>query len=128
MTLTLDGAAAKGYKELVTHFVSNTQHLMVQAGFDYGTSGIVPDWTSMKGKRVQPIMLHFPSLITARGFYFQYKDLEWESDNGTQTLVVRLKHDKLDKEVLDPAVRLAVSTSALVTPALMSQIGHQIAV
>ena len=124
--ICLDNAPAKEYKNLVTQFLSMAQNSMVECGFDFGTSGIIAEWSKMRRKRVGPVPVVFPSIVTARGFHFQFKDMEWESDNGTQTIIVRLQHLMFDNELLDPQVRLVVNTVPKVTPQTLNNITNRI--
>ena len=120
--IRLVNATAKHYRALIASLVSSVQNSMVKQVFDFGTSGIVVDWASVKRKRSNPITLKFPSVITARAFHYQYKDFEWESEEGTQTIILDLRHEAFDIEMRDSRVRLAVSSFKEITPDAMKSI------
>ena len=90
-------------------------------------SGIICDWATLRQKEAKCVKITFPSMVTARAFHYQFKDMEWESDNGTQTILIRLHHVKFDTELFDPQVRLAVNTCGQVTPHLINSIVGRIA-
>lgn len=118
----MESAPRKEYEQLVTNLLSTAQHNMTQSGFDFGTGRIVAQWPAVKRKKVGPVKLNFPSVTLARAFHYQYKDGEWDSDTGAHTILIRLKHDQFDREMLDPATRVAVGSVPAITPLLVRQI------
>ena len=95
---------------------------MVKNGFDFGSSGIIVEWVAMKRNRAGPVTIRFPTLELARAFHYQYKDFEWDSDAGSQTVVIELQHDAFDMEMRDPKIRLAVSSTKDLTPEMVKSI------
>ena len=124
--LCLKNASSKNDRELVAVVLSSAQNSMTQEGFDFATSGITADWAAMKRKRAGPIQVTFPNLTVARAFHNKFKDDEWESDDGTQTIIVHLKHEVFDQELCKPHVRRAISNVSAITPALIKSIGSGI--
>ena len=118
----LMNASAKSYKELMAVLLSSAQNTMTQNGFDFGTSGIVAEWTKMKRKRSGPVTVTFPSVAIARAFHYSYQDYEWESHDCTQTVIVQLKHETFEAEMQNPRVRLAIGTNKKLTPDMVRSI------
>ena len=108
--------------------MGSVQDNMRNNGFDFGTSSILAQWNTMKKKRSGPATLTFPCVATARGFFYQYKDYEWEGDNGTQTLIIRLHHATFDAELLQPDVRLLLSKSFHVTATMVNSVASSLSV
>ena len=119
--ISLQNASSKECQRLIPALLSAAQTKMSEAGFDFGNTGIIPEWASMNRRRATRVCAVFPNVLVARAFHYQYKDMEWESASGTQTMIIRLKHDIFDNELLDPRIRVAVSTSTI-TPAMISAI------
>ena len=95
---------------------------MTERGFDFCGSGIQADWNNMNKKKSSPVTIRLPSVLVARAFHYQYKDFEWQGDNGTQTIIIRLKHDLFDRELLTPQIRLIVNTTSNITPELVNSV------
>ena len=100
--MSLQNAPAKAYKQLVSTLLSTAQSNMADKGFEFGSSGIVADWTTMRKRRTGPVTIKFPNILLARAFHYQFKDYEWESDNDTQTIIIRLQNELFDAEMVDP--------------------------
>ena len=123
--LTLQGAPHKRYKEFIHDLLSSAQSHLQSNGFTFSV-GIVADWNSMKKKRNGPVTVQFPDLLTARGFHYQYKDYEWESSDGAQTMIIRLGNEMFDEESARPHVRTAVASAPHVTPAMVTSLGRSV--
>ena len=113
--LSLQNASSKMYKELITTLLSSAQHAMTQDGFAVGTLGIIAEWSSMRRRRAGLVKVTFPSATGARAFHYKHKDYEWASDDGTQTMIVHLKHDIIDQELCSVSIRRALGSMSKVT-------------
>ena len=113
---------AKSYKHHVTVLLGSAKDCMTKNGFDVGTSGIIANWTAPRRKRTGPVTVSFPSVPLARAFHYQYKGFEWESEEGTQTVIIELQHATFDAEMCDPRVRLAVATAKDISPDMLRSI------
>ena len=120
--LKLRNASAKNYSQLVKSLLRYVQNAVVHEGFDFGSSGIILDWSVIKRKRAGPVASAFPSVELVRSFHYQYKDFEWDSEDGSQTIIIELQHVVFDKEMCDPRVRLAVSSVKALTPSMVKSI------
>ncbi len=77
---------------------------------------------TMKRARSALVNIKFPSVAHARAFHYQFKEYEWESDDGSQTLIVQLQHELFDKEMLNTRIRNIVKTTNAITPAVVDSI------
>ena len=89
-------------------------------GFDFGDAVVKAEWTKMSKRQSYPARVCFPSIALARGFFYQHKDMEWGSDDGTQTMIVRLKHQLFDAELLNPITRTQAMQGSYITASMVS--------
>ena len=108
--------------------LSSAKTNMIANGFKFKDGDIQADWNIMKNRRNGPVAVKFADLDTAQGFYFQYKDYEWQSDNGCQTIIVRLSNANFDADYLLPGVRNTISKAAHMTPQTLAAIYRSIAI
>ena len=120
--IRLRNAPTKTYQQVLMTLLGAAQNEMIRHGFDFGTSGIVADWAPARRKRTGLVAIKFPSVETARAFHYKYKDFEWESEGGTQTIIIELQHVVFDVEMQNPRVRLAVSSVQSLTPDMVKSI------
>ena len=126
--MSLEGAPAKRYKELVYMMLNSAKANMIANGFSLAEGDIQADWNIMKKRRNGPVAIKFADLLTAKGFYFQYKDYEWQSDNGCQTMIIRLSHETFDADYLLPGIRSIISEADNMTPQTLAAINRSIAI
>ena len=103
----LQHASGKRFKNLVNTFVHYSQNEMTTKGYNLGGVGIEVDWANAGRLKSGSIKFTFPTVDLARTFHHLFQDMEWPSDNGTQTIIVRLRHNVFDIEMLFPETRLA---------------------
>ena len=95
---------------------------MSERGFDFGVDGVQVEWIRMARRRTSPARLHFPSIATARGFFYQYKDFEWENEDATQTIIVRLQNILFDAELLNPSTRAQATQASNITASMLASV------
>ena len=119
--VSLQGASKKDFPELVRALVDSAQAAMTKDGFQFGVSGVVIEKAGKgKGKGGER-QLRFPSLLTARGFFWKFQEYEWCSLRGSQTIVVMLRHQAFEDELKQAPVRVAAASSKI-TPNLVQNL------
>ena len=116
------GAPKKDCDGLVEALAKTAQTSMEKDGFTFGVSGIVVEKPAKGKGKGSSKTLSFPSVLTARAFYYKFNEYEWASNTGSHAYIITLRHAVFEEECKQVHVRRGIQGSAPITPALLQKI------
>ena len=101
------------FAELVDHWLANCRTAMRHNDTDLPDFQMAAYPFMDRGQLTSRVLVTCDDLEVMRIWYTEYRDFQWLSDDGTQTIEIRLSNEMFEREIQSTRIRMVAAGAQL---------------